>query len=102
MLAGKGVKIYLIVENRTKEPLSIHGTFGVNGVIVENDYICASKLIGKAKVIVELGIFYRKLSIIDVSSIDDIESFSYGFWSLDMNGQKLNNLEKLKDMMLPS
>ena len=100
MFSGKGIKFFLIVENRTNEPVSIHGTFGLNGIIVEKDIVCASNLLGKAKAIAEITFFYSKLDMIDIYSVSNIEKFSFGFWYTNKQGRVLSDLEKLKDISL--
>ncbi len=100
MLAGKGIKAYLIVENRTTEPITIKATCAANGVIMEQDIQLAGGLLGKAKAIAEVAFFYNKLQIIDIHSLKDLKTISFVFRGYDKMHREMCNSIKMKEVVV--
>ena len=94
MLAGKGVKVFLLIENRTKSELSVRARISVNDVIVERTSYFCSDIPEKSKVIAEVGVFYDKLHAIDIYSVSDVETISFLFWSVDSTNKELFRAKK--------
>ena len=100
MLGGKGIKVYLIVENKTKEPITIKATCAANGIIMEHDIQLVSNLLGKAKAIVEVVYFFNKLSVIDIHSIKDLKTVSFCFSAYDKMRREICSSTIMKEVVV--
>ncbi len=94
MLAGKGVKVYLVIENRTNEPITVKARKSVNGIIVEKDDTISNHLPEKAKVIETPAFFFEKLKAVDVESIRDIQELSFLFRYEDDHFREIGKAKK--------
>ena len=94
MFGGKGIKIFIIVENKTPEVTSVRCRLSVNDVIVDNDHSISSQIPPKSKIIAEVVIFFDKLKVLDVSNVTDIESISFVFTTMNKQRQELAQAKK--------
>lgn len=94
MVGGSGIKIHLIIENKTQTPLTIRARVMVNGIIIEKDENIVSDIPEKSKMLVSVAAFFDKLRPLDIKTVQDIEEVSLLFRCIGENYKEVNKAKK--------
>ncbi len=94
MVGGSGIKIHLIIENKTQLPLTIRARVMVNGIIIEKDENMVSDIPEKSKMLVSIAVFFDKLRPLDIKTVQDIEEVSFLFRCIGENYKEVNKAKK--------
>ena len=100
MIGGMGIKIHLIIENRTAAPINLRARILVNGIIVEKDETILTDIPEKSKIIANVAFFFDKLKPIDIKSPADIEEIAFLFRCLGKDYKEINQAKRIARITL--
>ena len=91
---GKKIKVFLVIENRTKEVLGVRARGSINGIVVENDAIISREVPERSKIICCAEFPISTLKYVDVNSAKDIETISFLFRAIDSHYGEISKATK--------
>ncbi len=100
MLGGKGFKVFLILENRTPEYMSLRARIMLNGVIVEGNESLLADIPPRSKILVSHAFFYEGLKPLDIKALKHVKEVGYMFQYYDSKGKVVGNARKAATISL--
>ena len=94
MLGGKGFKVYLIIENRTSDLLSLRARILLNGVILERSECILAEIPARSKILVSHAFFYDTLKPLNIKALKHVQEIGYMFRYCDMKSKSVGEAKK--------
>lgn len=90
MLGGNGIKLFLIIENKTDQVFSVRARKSINGFITDKDLTLSSDIPEFSKVIENTTFFYTNMKFMDINSLAEVENISFLFRCVDKHYKEIN------------
>lgn len=94
MMGGKGFKVYLVIENRTSDPLSLRARILLNGVILEKNECIMAEIPARSKILVSHAFFYDSLKPLDIKALKHVQEIGYMFRYCDLKSKTIGEAKK--------